>query len=371
MDILISGAGIAGPSLAFWLRRFGFAVTVVERAPAPRDGGQAVDFRGTAHMTVLRRMGLLDEIRRQQTTPADMVFVDEHGRRRAVLPAEFTAGEVEILRGRLSRILYEATRDDVEYLFGDTITSLAEDESGVDVTFQHAPPRRFGLVIGADGMHSAVRGQVFSGRLDFLGYHVAGFASDGHEYCNVPGRLIGDGLIIFKSAELTYDRRDLLAQKEIVADACAGVGWRVPEIVRTMCESDDFFFGPVSRLRMDRITRGRVALIGDAAYGTTFGGMGTGLAIVSAYVLAGSLATHRSHTEAFAEYESLVRPYAKGCQGNPGPFLAPATKPGLWLRNRLFGVMARLPLEGMFARMDIKAANNITLPDYARPPQVR
>src|SRR5690348_15394127 len=146
--VLISGASVAGPALAFWLRRFGFHPTVVERAPALRPGGQAVDFRGQVHLTVLRRMGLLDEIRAHRTSPKKWVFVDAAGRPRASLPADFAGGEVEIRRGDLSRILYEATRSDTEYLFGDWITSLTETGSGVEVTFEHGLPRRFDLVIG-------------------------------------------------------------------------------------------------------------------------------------------------------------------------------------------------------------------------------
>ncbi|TWP53358.1 FAD-dependent oxidoreductase [Lentzea tibetensis] len=369
MDILISGASIAGPSLAFWLRRFGFNPTVVERAPALRPGGQAVDFRGDAHLSVLRRMGVLDEIRRRQTARQDCVFVDESGRTHAVLPADFTAGEVEILRGNLSRILYDATSSDVEYVFGDHITGVVDDGSGVDVTFSRGAPRRFDLVIGADGMHSGVRALAFSGWTpEFLGYYVASFSapdSYGNTMCTTPGRVASPGLFLFASEELDYDRRDVAAQKEIVARAYEGMGWHTPELLEIMRDAEDFFFDPITRVRMDRITSGRIGLVGDAGYGAALGGMGTGLAIVSSYVLAGELAAHRDHVAAFAAYEALIRPYAAGCQGNPGPFLAPKSRTRIWLRDRMFNAMARLPLGGMFARMDMKAANGITLPDYA------
>lgn len=360
MDILISGASIAGPALAFWLRRFGFNPTVVERAPALRDGGQAVDFRGDVQLTVLRRMGLLDEIRRQQTERSDTIFVDEHDRRRAVLPADFTAGDVEILRGRLSRILHDAC-DDVEYVFGDWITSLSEDDTGVDVTFAHGAARRFSLVIGADGMHSGVRALAFDVEPEFLGYYFATYDAPGRTLRNYPGKLAGPGMFLFTSPELAYDRRDVEAQKEIVAGVYGGL---VPELVEAMRAADDFFFDSISRIRTDHLARGRVALVGDAGTGATLGGMGTGLAIVSAYVLAGELARHRDHAGAFAAYQELILPYAKRFQGNAGPFLAPATRCGIWWRNRLFNVLAHLPRGGMFARMDMKAANAITLPDY-------
>src|SRR3954452_10142254 len=133
-NILISGASIAGPALAYWLRRHGFNPTVIERAPALREGGYAVDFRGTAHLTVLERMGILDEVRRQQTHMGAMTYVDCAGKHLASLPAAIMSGDVEILRGDLSRVLYDPTRESTEYIFGDSITSLTETASGVEVT---------------------------------------------------------------------------------------------------------------------------------------------------------------------------------------------------------------------------------------------
>ena len=160
-NILISGASVAGPALAYWLRRQGFNPTVVERAPSLRGGGYAVDFRGAAHLSVLAKMGLLDQIRDQQTHLDTTTYVDADGRRVASMPAEIFAGDVEILRGDLGRILYQATRDGTEYLFGDTITGLDQRADGVHVTFSRAEPRVFDLVIGADGLHSAVRRLAF------------------------------------------------------------------------------------------------------------------------------------------------------------------------------------------------------------------
>ncbi|MFG1864050.1 FAD-dependent monooxygenase [Microbispora bryophytorum] len=144
-SVLISGASIAGPALAYWLRRHGFAPTVVERAPALREGGQAVDFRGAVHMSVLRRMGVLDEIRRLRTDPGPWRVVDARGDQVVGLPVEFAGGDVEILRGDLARVLYDRTRDDVEYVFGDSIASMTETPDGVEVTFERgAPPTTWG-----------------------------------------------------------------------------------------------------------------------------------------------------------------------------------------------------------------------------------
>ena len=160
-DILISGASVAGPALAYWLSRYGFHPTVVERAPQLRGGGYAVDFRGAAHLSVLAKMGILDAVKARQTHLSATTIVDQQDRPVAQMPAHVFAGDVEILRGDLAEILYEATRDTTEYVFGDSISELGEHPGGVDVTFEHAPPRTFSLVIGADGLHSNVRRLAF------------------------------------------------------------------------------------------------------------------------------------------------------------------------------------------------------------------
>lgn len=336
MDVLISGAGIAGPALAHWLSRFGCSPTVVERAPALRAGGQAVDFRGEAHLSVLRRMGVLDAVLAARTSLPDMVFRDPSGRERCRLPASFTGGEVEIRRGDLSRILYEASASDAEYVFGDWITSLHDDGAGVDVTFAHGPARRFDFVIGADGMRSGVRRLAFPQyRTKFQGYYFAIWDADGddRDMTCAPGVLTAPGWLMFRSSV-------------------------PPELMPDAVVAPDVYFDSISMVRMPTVSSGRVTLIGDAGYGSTLGGMGTGLAVVSAYVLAGELA---AGGDAFARYEALIGPYARGCQGNPGPFLAPATRIGMWVRDRMFGLLPRMPA---FARMDLRAATAIKLPEY-------
>ncbi len=148
-QVLISSASIAGPALALWLHRYGFEVTVVEKAPAVRPGGQAVDFKGAVHRTVLERMGILEAVRQAQVPKAgDGIIVNAVGRKIGVTPAEFSGGEIEIARGDLARILYERTASMCEYIFGDSVTSLTETTDGVEATFQHAAPRVFNLVVG-------------------------------------------------------------------------------------------------------------------------------------------------------------------------------------------------------------------------------
>ncbi len=155
--VLISGASIAGPALALWLHRYGFDVTVVEKAPGIRRGGQAVDFKGPIHMAVLERMGILEAVRQASVVEPDGAIVNAAGRRIGVTPGAFSGGEINIPRGDLARILYDLTSSSCEYVFGDSITSLTETGDGVEVAFRHGEARTFDIVVGADGIHSNVR----------------------------------------------------------------------------------------------------------------------------------------------------------------------------------------------------------------------
>lgn len=386
--VLISGASIAGPALAYWLGRHGFEVTVVELAPALREGGQAVDFRGATHLTVLERMGVLDELRRMQTGGSPVLFVDDRGRERLRLPADFAGGDVEVLRGDLARVLYEHSLPRTEYVFGDSITSLDQTGDAVRVGFRRGAPRVFDLVIGADGLHSNVRRLAFGPEEEFvthLGYYAAtwslpnyrgvrfGEGSVGH---NAPGRLASVGtdnrhperagaFFVFAAEELAYDRHDQERQKVLIAEAFAGLGWDVPRLLESLEAAQDLYFDSISRADVDTWSTGRVALVGDAACGATIGGMGTGTAVVAAYVLAGELArADGDHATAFTRYENLVRGYAQGCQkggDRTGPFLAPRTTTGRRLRDAL---LSRPFFLNWMLREGKKVTGTIDLPDY-------
>ncbi|WP_433615184.1 FAD-dependent monooxygenase [Dactylosporangium sp. CA-139114] len=373
--VLISGASIAGPALAFWLARYGCDVTVVERAAELRLGGQAVDFKGETHRTVLERMGLLDEVRARQTGGHDQTIVDEHGRALAVIPGEFTGGEIEITRGDLASLLYQHTRGRCEYVFGDTITSLTEVADKVHVTFAQAAPRSFDIVVGADGIHSNVRRLAYGPEEDyvrFLGhyYALAGLGTDGDAVMyNEPGRMVAIGgpeapaFFVFKSPQLRYDRYDPEAAKRILREAYRGAKWRVPELLARLDGAEDVYLDSISRCEVRAYAKGRVVLLGDAAYGNTLGGFGTGLAVVGAYVLAGELrAAGGDHRAAFAAYESAFRDYAKISErGSAGPFLAPANRARMAMRNWMF----RSPrLLGMLLRMTDRYATGIELKQY-------
>ncbi|MEV7040295.1 FAD-dependent monooxygenase [Amycolatopsis sp. NPDC051061] len=387
--VLISGASVAGPALAFWLRRHGFTPTVVERAPELRDGGYAVDFRG-ASLRVLDRMGLLERVEAAATRMGDVTYVDGADRPLAGTPASFQSGELEILRGDLSRILYDATKDDVEYVFGDSVISVLDHDDGVTVTFEHGEPREFDLVIGADGLHSNVRSLVFGAESRYrrdLGYYVSIFTVPNHlgldhvgRFYNEPNRTIGvysardnaeaKALFWFGSPPIDYDHRDVEQQRRIVEETFGGAGWETSTLLDAMREAPDFYFDSASQIVLDSYSRGRVALVGDAAYcAAPLSGMGTSLAIVGAYVLAGELAAAAGdHATAFRAYESEMRGFVDACQklarGN-GKWFVPPTRGWIRLRNLNYKLLPYLPWRKVIEELPLKAGNAITLKEYA------
>ncbi|MFD0027229.1 FAD-dependent monooxygenase [Streptomyces sp. NPDC127172] len=389
LDVLVSGASVAGPAVALALSLHGARVTVVEKAAALREGGFAVDFRGWVHRTVLTALGIHDDIHARQTRMGRQTVVDADGTPRVDLPAELMSGDVEIFRGDLARILYEHSRDTVEYVFGDSIATLTEDDRGVDVTFERAAPRRFDLVVAADGLHSPTRRLVFgdeSRYLRFLDHYVAGFGIPNHLGLDRTGRLYSDpgravsvsnydgdpdragALLVFRSEPLDHDRRDVDQQKRILAERFAGMGWEAPRVLKALEDADDLYFDAIAQIHVDRLTKGRVVLLGDAGYGATMGGMGTGVAIVGAYVLAGELAlAGGDHRTAFAAYEAQIGDFAKGCQkisGNAGPFFAPPTERKIRSRDRMYRLLSSRLMAGFFKRLTEKAATALDLKDY-------
>jgi 2-polyprenyl-6-methoxyphenol hydroxylase-like FAD-dependent oxidoreductase len=394
-NVLISGAGIAGPALAYWLRRAGFSPTIVERAPGPRSGGQAVDIRGAA-IEVTARMGVLDEVRKERTQTRGMSYVNSSGKRLASMNAAFGVideADVEIVRGDLTRILYEATCDDVEYIFGDSVTGLEERDGTVQVTFEQARAREFHLVAGADGLHSSVRAAVFGTEAQFihhLGLYLAVFTLPNvfgldrwQLVYAVPGKSVtvtserngaeARAIFFFASPPLSYDHRAIAAQKAVLAQAFGREGWEVPRLLAAMRGSGDFYFDSASQVRMDRWSAGRVVLVGDAAYcPSPLSGQGTSAALVGAYVLAAELAASSDHQAGFARYQERMADFVRQNQqiaiGNAERF-APATRRQIWLQNQVIKALPYLPWKNLVLNLATKgvrqAANAITLP--ARP----
>ncbi|MFE4672539.1 FAD-dependent monooxygenase [Streptomyces sp. NPDC056721] len=389
LDVLVSGASVAGPAVALALSLHGARVTVVEKAAELREGGFAVDFRGWVHRTVLTALGIHDDIHARQTRMGRQTVVDADGTPRVDLPAELMSGDVEIFRGDLAHILYEHSRDTVDYVFGDSIATLSEDDRGVDVTFERAAPRRFDLVVAADGLHSPTRRLVFgdeSRYLRFLDHYVAGFGIPNHLGLDRTGRLYSDpgravcvsnydgdpdragALLVFRSEPLDHDRKDVDRQKRLLAERFAGMGWEAPRVLKALEDADDLYFDAIAQIHVDRLAKGRVVLLGDAGYGATMGGMGTGVAIVGAYVLAGELAlADGDHRTAFAAYEAQIGDFAKGCQkisGNAGPFFAPPTERKIRSRDRMYRLLSSRLMAGFFKRLTEKAATALDLKDY-------
>ncbi|MEU0589427.1 FAD-dependent monooxygenase [Streptomyces sp. NPDC006132] len=374
--VLVSGASIAGPAVAFWLHRYGFAVTVVEKSTGLRGGGYPIDVRGTA-VEVARRMGILPQLQEAHIESRRLTFLNADGSEAAVVrPQAVTGGvegrDVEVRRGDVAEILYGTVRDEVEFVFDDSIETLTEHEHGVDVTFRSGVQRSFDLVLGADGMHSRTRESVFGPERQFhryLGYCFAIFTMPNsfglsHEVLiwNTPGRAaalyaVGDSdelhaFLNFAHPEPPYEvLRDPEAQRDLVAHTFAGDGWEIPAMVAALRDANDPFFDTVSQIRMPCWSSGRAALVGDAAYAPSFlTGQGSSLALVGAYMLAGSLAAHRDHTAAFAAYERDIRGFVELNQAQVGEgdaALFPTTAEALEKRNtKLRGLVSMPPETG-------------------------
>ncbi|MFF9050143.1 FAD-dependent monooxygenase [Streptomyces erythrochromogenes] len=348
--VLVSGGGIAGPALAHRLRRHGFAPTVVERAPGMRPGGQAVDIRGVA-LDVVRDMDLLERASSVRTRMRGMSILDADGQEVGrSTESTFSSGrldseDIELLREDLVRMVHEHTREGVEYLYGDSISALHEDETGVRVDFTHGPSRAFDLVVGADGLHSAVRRLAFGPEEHFshhLGSYLSVFGAEnflGLEDWQVWLRDDDTGFGImpvrgntelriafgFESGPLSPDLRDGGALRQLVVDKLASLRWeeggRLAEAAR---KAPDFYCDAMAQIRMEAWSRGRVALLGDAGYcPSPLSGQGTGLALVGARVLADCLARDiGDHRAAYARYEQRMRPFVTRNQAlateNPG-----------------------------------------------------
>jgi 2-polyprenyl-6-methoxyphenol hydroxylase-like FAD-dependent oxidoreductase len=347
--VLISGAGVAGPALAHWLHHHGFEPTVVERGPALRPGGQAVDVRGAA-LDVVDRMGLLDPLRRARTEMRGMSVVDRDGvevmrsTEVALSSGRLDSEDVEVLREDLTQLLHERTRADVRYVFGDSITAIDQDDDGVRVRFEHAAPATFDLVVGADGLHSAVRAMAFgpeSGYVHHLGAYVGVFTAPnfldldrwqvwlhtdevGYGIYSARGNTEMRVNLGFRAPPLDHDRRDPDAGRKLLEERLAGVGWETPRLLAAMWQAEDFYFDAMAQVRMDSWSSGRAVLLGDAGYcPSPLSGQGTSLALVGAYVLADALAgAGDDHRAGLVEYDRRMRGFVRLNQAlaveNPG-----------------------------------------------------
>ena len=388
--VLISGAGIAGPTLAFWLKAGGFEPTLIERAPALRTGGYVIDFWGLGY-DIAERMGLISEINRIGYHVQQLRIVDDTGRRLAGFGtrvfSELTDGcYVTLQRSDLSRLLFQIVKGQTETLFDDEIVAIEEQLDHVRVELKHAGPRRFDYVIGADGLHSTVRKLAFGPQSQFetdLGYRVAAFEARGYRprdddvylIYGQPGRMVGRFtlrddrtlfLLVFLAADASVPATQA-EQKVMLRDIYSNGGWECSNMLAELVRTDELYFDRVSQIRMPGWSRGRIALVGDAAFCVSLlAGQGSALAMISAYVLAGELAAAQGqYGQAFGRYEALLRNYIatkqRGAVRFAGAF-APKTQVGVLVRNLVVRAFAIPGLAKLAVGKDI--ADNLQLPDY-------
>lgn len=401
--VLVSGGGIAGNAVALQLLRAGIRPTVIERAAAPRPGGQAVDLRGPSRV-VADRMGLMPGIRRHQLDERGMVYVDSTGREAARMPAELFEGkgavaEIEITRGDLNQVLLDALAEEtarpgtpgIDYRYGEWIHALREHAHGVSVEFASGATEEFDLVVGADGLHSTTRRLAFGPEEQFSTY-LGGYTS----YFTMPtpagirphwmtvqllpgGTFLGfrpdadptttKAMITIRRPADPALRRDTAAQKRLLREGLAVGGLLVSEVDAAMDRAEDFYFDELARITMPRWTTERIALVGDAGYcGSPLSGQGTAMALVGAYILVGEIArTPDRPAAALARYSEILRPFVESAQQLPPggvKAMTPRTRAGIRASLALVRLTTSTIMQPLMTRM-LSATDDYTLPDYS------
>ena len=390
--VLISGAGIAGLTLAYWLKRHGFVPTLVEKSPYPRTGGYKIDLRGVA-IEILKQMNIYSAIIEHRTVIKRALCVDEKGNQVCqmntdLLGTRLEGIDLEIMRGTLCLIMKEAIGE-VDCLFGDFITHIEDTSQGVYVKFEKNAPCTFDIVIGADGLHSTVRTLVFGDESHYsreFGVFVSVFSIPNflaENDCEIEHHSLRKFVNIYRdpkddnakaalafSVDKPFYSRNPQEQKKLIEEAFANAGWKMPQILEAMKDSPDFYFDSMTQIHMPYWSKGHISLVGDAAYAATpMSGQGTSIAIVGAYILAGELADARGETEiAFPSYEKLLRPFAKQNQdlAKMSARIMSGSSYSVWLHQ--LGTMMPAKLIHYFKRLALKrttkAANALTLKEY-------
>lgn len=381
-NILVIGAGIAGPAVCYWLKRFGFSPILIEKSAHLRKGGHALDVRGVA-IDLVKRMGIYEKICNVRTQVEFGRYIDTQGN---ILHEEkgerfcYREGEdVEITRCDLVEILIDAI-EGVPCHFNQSINRIKQREGDVEVQFKDGRTEYYDLAIGADGLHSTTRRMVFDKdeyKLNNLGacfsvFSIPNYLNLNHTevQCEANQKLmsitsdknpkIAEAAFMFRVQEILNNMRDENEQKRFLRDTFQGFGWETSKILELMSDSDDFYFDSVTQVKMESWTKGRVALLGDAGYcASPISGQGNNIALVGAYVLAGELKqAGGDYNRAFKRYNELLHPFIEANQ-----------KLGV-LVNETFLVQDEVSKEVAEERSnkimeEVKIVSNmISLPDY-------
>lgn len=380
--ILVIGAGIAGPTICYWLKKYGFNPTLIERSKRLRTGGNAVDVRGIS-AEIVKKMGLYDDIYAKRTSLLSKRYVDADGQTLSEEygeKASFRDGsDVEIVRGELVNILFQAIPD-VPSHFHNEVIGLKQEDQSVEVTFKDGHIERYDLVVAADGLHSSTRRMTFSDeecQLVNLGSYISVFSIPNYLHLSRmevsfgrDQKFIGMNsdkdpnrafvCFAFRAKKALNGITDENGQKKCLRDLFYDLGWESNTILDLMNDSDDFYFDIMAQIKMDTWTKGRVALLGDAGYSASpFSGQGTNLAVVGAYILAGELkSAEGNYSVAFKRYNERMRPLVDACQDL-----------GLWVAESYLpeGEVSKEIIERRSSEIMEKiqaAANAISLPDY-------
>lgn len=390
--VLVTGASIAGPTVAYWLDRAGYDVVVLERSPQLRLGGQNIDVRGSGR-EVLRRMGLEQTLLANGTTEKGTRFVDDADATIAAFPAgdgshDGPTAEMEILRGEFARILVDSAGPRTQYRYGDRVVGVDQDADGVDVAFASGSVERFDLVLFADGIRSSSRELAFSGETEtvpvglYTAYGVLPKSADDDgwwRWYNAPGSRVAN----LRPDNLGTSRWSLswvsdaggyegAAQDEIIAalrTKFSGVGWQVPRILDSLGPDSELYVDYLAQVQAPRWSNGRIGMLGDAAWcATPLSGMGTTLSVTGAYVLAGELARARDHRAGFEAFETRMRPFVNQAQKLPPgvPRVAhPKTTVGVAAFRTALRLAGSKPVQAVASRFLGPDAATLELPDYA------
>lgn len=368
-NILISGAGIAGTALAFWLKKYGFNPTIIEIAPKLREGGYAIDFMGAGYDVALK-MGIADELKKVDIDFSKLKLVDKDDREIGSMNYQKVKNLMDgramtLLRSGLAKTIYHSLNNEIEIIFDNTIEQIEQDENKVIVNFKNGNSRNFDLVIGADGLHSIVRKLIFGEENKFekyLGYFTSSYTINNYSIgnnafsmYNYPYKQVAiysnnknqtTTFFIFNSSEkLKYNHHDTEKQKQILRQEFENGGWKCPELLSALDKTNDFYFDSVSQIKMDKWSKGRVTLVGDAGYcPSLLSGKGSTLAMVGAYILAGELKeANGNYQQAFEEYEKQFKPFMEKKQKLAQSFaksFVPKSYFGIRLRNLAFKLMS-------------------------------